>query len=230
MQNAEVLQKVFPKASDNSCNLITATRRSGKSTLMVNLLRNIYMGEFDFVYIWYPLDIDSKNHPYRQFKIPENRGMHIQTFDREQLVEIMEKQQAIVEAPGGHNIRCLLVMDDVISAEQFKSNKGDDPIAKLGSRGRHINITSFILSQKLTAVNSVYRENCDVTVYFNHTTDPTQFVRENSFHSENKVCKKLIKYCTRTRYGFLVVSGFYKTKIACYDSDQDEFMFINCAA
>lgn len=221
------LPSVFPSADKNSCNLFVGKRRSGKSTLMQNLLRYVYAGQFDFIYIFYPAEITAIDHPYSSFIIEPKNGGHFYEYSADTMNSIILKHSKI--AAVDKSIRWLIVLDDMVNEDNFKNTVGSDPLNKLAQRGRHINGTIYILSQSLTSVSKKFRENCDTITWFNHNNNSDLFYKENSFCSDKKEAQRLIKYSTSSTHGFMVISIFKKGGIFHYDSDKDSWEFIKCS-
>lgn len=141
-----------------------APRRSGKSYLIKEMLNGGLMEQFDHIYIFCPSI--SFNDDYDDFKHEEN--VHLITEPKESLImEIILKHEVLKNAckykTDEYCPSTLLVLDDLIDSGIFNFKGVVDRIAE---RGRHIEMSLIVSSQRLTAVSRSVRINSDYFIIF----------------------------------------------------------------
>ena len=134
--------------------LLVGRRKSGKSSLCIDLLTNpkMLLGKFDKVILISPTaDIDETwlnssidfNHPqitvYTEFK-------------QEHIAEIISEQRLSIDLNGSDNADdVLLILDDCLADSEFRQ-KGQNHLFKIANNGRHLKISIIILAQKITGI------------------------------------------------------------------------------
>lgn len=133
--------------------LICAKKYSGKSHLLKWLLYNfIKTKQFD-----YGIIISATAKVTGEWNIIPNKYI-FEKYDESLIETIYEKQAQETKFRSG--VRCFILMDDVLGTVQLKS----PTITKLSTTGRHLNITTFLITQWLTAVPSVVRSNAEYVI------------------------------------------------------------------
>ncbi len=184
-----------------------APRRSGKSYWNVQYLEN-YIDEFDFVYIMCPSA--EFNEDYDRFEKKKNvyfiyevssaaiNKIFTEQCDCMRLVKKLNKlrQEKILNNTRPKQYRCpntLVLLDDVVDSNVISFRSSVDKIAE---RGRHINLTCIISSQRMSAISRSIRINADYFMIFEpHSyTEIEKFLEEFvpiRYRSEfkNEICE-----------------------------------------
>ena len=130
--------------------LYIGRRNTGKSTLMVHLLRTLCRaGKFNWVRVYSPTAFTGV-----WASIVGEASVEA-VFDIEQLEEILESQ-ASIRSRGGDNPG-LIILDDCLGAVSFQN----DLWTRIASSGRHYGLTFWVSAQHLFKLPPVVRSNAD---------------------------------------------------------------------
>lgn len=177
---------------------------SGKSNLCVNLLtrKQFYKDYFDIVFFFSKtakaddlpeyLNLDSKR-IYTDFK-PE-------VFEH-----IFETQENIIESKGIHKSpKILVILDDCISDKKFLRSGF---LVKLFIQNRHLNISTWLMSQSFTRVPRVCRLQANALFIF-ASTDSEVEILSTEFAPPNvpkKRMRQLVDRATCDPFCFLFIN------------------------
>ena len=178
---------------------------SGKSNLMVNLLTrpHFYKGYFDLIFLFSPT-ANSDDLPI-YLDLPAKRIFS--TFDTKVLDHIILTQQALIEKDGiVKSPKILLIFDDIISDAKFMKSKS---FMKCFIQCRHLNISTFILSQSWTKVPRVCRLQANNIFMFPSSASEVKLLCEEfcPAHTTQQDFKKIIEEATRERHNFLHINN-----------------------
>jgi hypothetical protein len=134
---------------------VVGKRNSGKSTLLLKMLLNkkILKGKFDEVIIINPtIEYDEK---YKIIKFTDAYSKYS--------IELMEKLMNKFEKDIAENTnkKTLLILDDCITQQDFKSNTASTPLNTMFVNGRHWGLSIIVLSQKYNGLSSYARTQLD---------------------------------------------------------------------
>lgn len=188
---------------------IAAPRRSGKSYLIKHMLK-IIIDDFDFVKILCPsLDF---NDDYDEFKERKHVELlsHPDRFFIENLIQQHETCSAQVK--GRDDIECprtLVIFDDCVDSN-ILSFKGI--VDRIAERGRHINISAIISSQRLTAISRSVRLNSDYFIIFAPAAvaELEKFLEEFIFRCQRRELMDLLHNIFEVQYTFLICDATEK--------------------
>lgn len=150
---------------------IAAPRRSGKSYLIKTLMNNGLLDPYEHVIIMCPtLDY---NNDYLEFE-KNKKVTFLATVEHDDIDELFEKQSKCMkkvrhreryekDLPKIKCPRTLLLLDDCIDSGVLNFRGTVDKIAE---RGRHINLSLIISSQRISAVSRSIRLNSDYFIIF----------------------------------------------------------------
>ena len=217
------LRELFPKANDAFTMVLSGSRRVGKTSLIKKLLREVYTGGFDAVYIIYPAEMNEK-HPYKDIHI--TIGEHIPVFTTETLDNIIEKQTKILAFDP--KFRTLMILDDCLAEKGMKTRDNTDALNKIFIRGRHLNFSIIVATQVYRGLSQTVRTNTDTLIYMDNMADHSILLQEKRFMTDIKDCRCVIKAATSSKYGYLILSIFDKKRISYYNSDTDKFYRLSC--
>jgi len=150
---------------------IVASRGSGKSYLMYNLLSKWYKGCFDKVIIFNPsLGNDLTLSP-ESLSLPEDCFYdHIDTDVIKETIAEQVKEKKDYDS-GNYKkkylSRVLIVFTDCISDKAFTSNNNQNLLNMLAFKGRHLRISVILDSQSYTGgLSKRMRVNCPNWIFF----------------------------------------------------------------
>jgi len=180
------------------CSYIVGKRNRGKSHLLLKMLLNkkLLKDKFDEVILINPTY--RYDHKYHVIKFTEV----FEEFSIELLENLLVKFQENEEG------KILLILDDCISENDFKSNQSDHPLNRLAVNGRHWGVSLIILSQKYNAISSYVRAQLDYVILFetsNHYELKTLY--EEYGTGSFKEFEELLKYVYTKPHDFLVIDN-----------------------
>lgn len=165
---------MFP-FKDNFMMSITGPRGSGKSYLVTHLVETkAFNSRFDYIVFYSPsLDV---NNDYYTPKLKKNPRVHyVADVTQESINEAFErmyecKRESLLEERSGMNQddplvcpKMLVVMDDIIDSGVIHFGSVVD---KMAERGRHVNMSVIICSQRVSAISRSIRINSDYFIFF----------------------------------------------------------------
>jgi energy-coupling factor transporter ATP-binding protein EcfA2 len=135
---------------------IIGKRGSGKSYLLLQMLlhKRLLRDKFDEIILINPsYEYDDKYHNIEFDEVYTEYTMDL----------IEDLNDKFKEDP---NIKRLLILDDCISSNEFKSNNSYNPLNTLVSNGRHWGCSLIVLSQKYNAISKIIRSQYDYVIFF----------------------------------------------------------------
>ena len=142
--------------------------KSGKTVALISLILEQYRGVFERIYIFSPsVNIDDGWIPVKKY-IEEDLGVNTereQTYwdewDEAALRRIIQQQRKITEASKKLEMKklyqVLVVIDDFADTPQLHKPHG--ALDTLFIRGRHMQISTWVSSQKLRLISAAVRVN-----------------------------------------------------------------------
>ena len=188
--------------------------KSGKTVALISLILEQYRGVFERIYIFSPsVNMDDGWIPVKKY-IEEDLGVNTereQTYwdewDEAALRRIIQQQRKITEASKKLEMKklyqVLVVIDDF--AEQLHKPHG--ALDTLFIRGRHMQISTWVSSQKLRLISAAVRVNmqflCCWRLRNQHELDAV--IEELSALLPKEQLYRLYEQATREPYSFLFV-------------------------
>lgn len=211
-------------AKDHFLYLIVGRKRSGKSTLALNLLdtpqnKGGFKKKFDFIWLISPT---AERDPKMQELVKElnQEGQFYNTFNNEIQHEIMEKIQAINDQwkKKKQKPNHLVIYDDVLALLPSNRKKGQY-FNLFMTNQRHLRSSALILAQRLNELNTLIRSQTDIISYFRQDNP-----KEDKLFSEAYgIPLEILHEVVDEPHGFLTVS-FLHDKPKLYKKF-DEFEF-----
>ncbi len=153
------------KEAKNMAVIIVAPRRGGKTTIMKDLLSQVYSW-YSAVYVFSEtVELQPKMFNF----CPEENICN--SFDEEKMIKIYEQQKERVMKLKMLGVKIipyiLFIFDDCIGDQKIRSSK---TFIKLFTQSRHLNCGVIVLSQEVGGkygINKVCRANADIMIAFN---------------------------------------------------------------
>jgi hypothetical protein len=205
---------------------------SGKSTIIVNLLRPEFFGEYfkgENIYLISPsCRNDEKLSNLIKWKgIPDENI--IEDFDEELLTELYqhlkdEYEEAIEE--GETPEHKLIIIDDFGYSGKLRS-KLSGVISALYCNARHFLVSSIMSIQRITQALPVCRTNTTAFIMFSASNSEFEiFEKENNYSDKNKKeFLKIMRETTSEPHGFFIVSFLNKENKILYMNKDFEIIF-----
>lgn len=180
--------------------LISAPRRSGKTWILKDIMHMLGLYyKWDIVILY--SDTAKYNDDYDY--VPERFKM---VYDPEHLANVIEQQSNNMIAYKKNKSKnkerppkILILMDDCIS--DGSKLIYDKYVAMLYVMGRHLQISSILLSQHIGAVSNKVKKNSDVMLFFrNPDKEATDLLRKRYMHLFNEDKKEIEHIIDRKIY------------------------------
>jgi hypothetical protein len=194
--------------------IIAGPSGAGKGILVSKLLLDprYYRGCFERIYyISQSAKVDHNLKPLRRYcedVLGQKEECIYDEFDEEMLRGLLARQLKLTEylkehkAKKGYSIA--IIIDDFADVPAVVRG---GLLSSLFVRGRHANISTFVLSQKYRALESIIRINCTALFFFRSRNgkDLEAMIEENSALAHRKDIEALYRKATAKHYGFLYI-------------------------
>lgn len=185
--------------------LITGMTNSGKTHFVLDLLQNEYRNRFDYILIICPTFEYNKTYN-RKFILNDPNVIPIVIDNK--LNEVLE---ILIKKFKDTSEQTLIIIDDC--ANLYDAKLKATALTKLAFHGRHINISTWILTQKYNAIVKDFRENIMMLILF---YDKDRESREAAFKEndigltveEKREIVKTLKICKRSKVILRLVQPF----------------------
>ena len=136
--------------------LIVGPTNSGKTQYLVNQLQGSFRGKFDYIVLICPTFAHNKT----LFRFAE-RDPRLFVFICEQ-----HHVEAWLKLASGlfEGTNTLIILDDCAASKDVKGRTGQ--LVNLGFSARHLGISVWVLTQKITSITASFRENVAAIVLF----------------------------------------------------------------
>ena len=141
--------------------LIVGPTNSGKSKYVVDQIYGPFRGKFDYIVLICPTFAHNKTY----HRIGENDPRMFVIICKQHEVEIWLK--VVTWLFEGTNT--LIILDDCAASKNVKGRTGQ--LVELAFSARHIGISVWVLTQKITSITPSFRENVAAIVLF-YTPQP----------------------------------------------------------
>jgi len=187
-----------------------ASQRSGKSTVILNLLLKDEGYNKDFkgenIYVISNNKLDNKLKILKEQKdIPDENIMEYDEEMLESLYELLEEEfiEAVSDNKKPPNV--LIIFEDVAYSGNLK-NKQSGIISKLICNGRHVNISQIYVSQKLSLCSTILRTNANAAILFSTTKKELDCISEDfNYLKTKKAFFNMFYEATKKRNQFLAI-------------------------
>ena len=212
---------VLPKLSTRM--IVSGPSGVGKGVLTCQLLLNpkFYRGCFERIfYFSQSAKVDSNLKPLQQYckeELEQKEPCLYDSFDEEFLREHLEEQLQMTqhmkkraEKQGKRTaagFQTCIVIDDFADMPSVMRKAGGI-LATLFIRGRHANISVFVLTQKYKAISPEIRLNMNALCFFRQRSkfDLDAFLEENSAIVDRKTLEAMYRKATSQDHGFLYLN------------------------
>ena len=190
--------------STNSYNVVCGKMGQGKTSLLTNLVKNVFNKCFENIYVIMPSnsrasienDIFGKHIPAEQL---------YDTLTPEILMDIYEKLQE--NSDEGYN--SLLLIDDFQA--QLKEPEIVKALQKIITKMRHLRTTVFLLQQNFQALVKPLRQLVSNLIVFNLGKSALDFIFEEIVQMEKKKIQSLIDISFKDPHDWILIN-FHRSK------------------
>ena len=146
--------------------------------------------------------------------VPDEEKCFFDTWDEEVLEELMSQQRAVVkhqktEKASKHIYGICVVVDDFADSPQVMASRaGGSALNTLLVRGRHMMISTFVLSQRLRAMGSLLRVNSQALIVFRlrNRLELDAIIEELSAVYDKRILLEMYQLATADPYSFWYIN------------------------
>ena len=200
--------------------IVTGPIGSGKTQLVVDILTRLYSGAFERIYVFSPsVHLDSvwtvvKAYVRDTMGVPDDEEWFFDSWDEDKLSEILTTQRSVIkhqkqEKVGKRLFGIAVVVDDFADSPAVMASRSDgNALNTLLVRGRHMMISTFILTQKLRLAGSILRVNAQAMVVFRlrNRLELDAIVEELSAVYDKKILMEMYQLATAEPYSFWYIN------------------------
>ena len=137
--------------------LIVGMTACGKTHYLLKMLEENFKGHFDYVFFVCPTF--SENKTYQEWKFLKDPDVFAFPCDQDEVESYLETIVRFVKGT-----KSLIVLDDCASSQTVKNRSSE--LVKLAFHGRHIGLSTIVITQQLTSIAKPYRMNVSKVVFF----------------------------------------------------------------
>ena len=197
--------------------LLLGPSESGKATIMVSMILDLYRGCWARVIIMSPsIHLDSAWRPVKDYisnvlKVPSSEKVYYDEWDPEAIQRILEEQTEITKKckeRGKHCHGILIIADDLADDERIHTAGRGNILNQLFVRGRHGFASCWVSSQRLHSISTPVKVNTQWYII-----QPLRSAKEKESLFESlsavhpvKTLEKLYQAATSKDHSFLYVN------------------------
>ena len=137
--------------------LIVGMTACGKTHYLLQMIEEEFKGIFDYIFFICPTFLE--NRTYQNWRYLEDEKVIAIPCEQDDINDYLE---TIVNFSKGTN--SLIVLDDCASGHNIKNRTSE--IVKLAFHGRHLGLSTIVITQQLTSVAKPYRMDVSKVVFF----------------------------------------------------------------
>jgi len=191
--NKELLQFDLTDIPDNPSIVLAGRRRAGKGVLTKDLCYNFFRGKIKNCFLFSPTsEIAANGFDFVPFEFRYNE-VEVDTIER-----IMKRQEYLIRNNPKGNHRILLIIDDIIAANDNKQQKILD---KLFICARHYQISLIVCYQYIKKdFSPVQRDNVDIIFCF----------QQSNFDNKDALNKQYLSVSDNKKEGMDLINKYAK--------------------
>jgi hypothetical protein len=206
---SELLQFDLTDIPDNPSIVLAGRRRAGKGVLTKDLCYNFFRGKIKNVFLFSPTsEIAQNGFEFVPFEFRYNE-VEVDTIER-----IMKRQEYLIRNNPKGNHRILLIIDDIIAANDNKQQKILD---KLFICARHYQISLIVCYQYIKKdFSPVQRDNVDIIFCF----------QQSNFDNKEALNKQYLSINDNKKDGMDLINKYavgYQTLTILNTTNSDKF-------
>ena len=177
--------------------LIVGMTACGKTHHLLYMLEENFKGHFDYVFFVCPTFLENKT--YLEWKFLKDPDVFAIPCDHDDVESHLE---GVVKFAKGTN--SLIVLDDCASSQTVKNRTSK--LVKLAFHGRHVGLSTIVITQQLTSTAKPYRINVSKVVFFyTARKDDRRDIFENYLCVERNEEKKIMETLKNEKYARLEI-------------------------
>ena len=200
--------------------LIVGPTDSGKSRVVVDQIYCPFRGKFDYIVLICPTFAHNKTYD----RIGENDPrMHVILCDQHEVEMWLKIVRWVFEGAN-----TLIILDDCAASKDVKGRTGE--LVNLAFSARHMGISVWVLTQKMTGITASFRENVAAIVLFYTPSAKTTKAIFDDYAGELSAdeYKGLVSKLKERKFSYFVFSlrHPYEVKTSCFELKKMKAVYI----
>ena len=137
--------------------IIAGMTACGKTHYLVKMLEEEYKNHFDYIFIVCPTFEDNKT--YQNWEYLKDPDVFAIACDHDKVESVL-----LDIVKFAKNTNSLVILDDCAASKDVKNRTSE--LVKLAFSGRHIGLSTIVITQQLTSIAKPYRMNISKLVTF----------------------------------------------------------------
>lgn len=181
--------------------LIVGPTNSGKSMFVVKQLCGPFLAKFDYILLICPTFANNKT--YFRFAEKDPR-FFVFICEQHEVETILKIAKFLFEGTN-----TLLILDDCAASKDVKGRTGE--LVNLAFSARHLGLSVWVVTQKITSISSSFRENVAAIVFFYTPSAKTTKAIFEDYAGElsQNDYKEIIKNLKKKKFSHLVIYHRY---------------------
>jgi hypothetical protein len=192
-----------------------ARSQSGKTSLLIRLIKHKWAPLFNKIYIFCPTYSLDKKWSEIDIFVKSGKVNVYGTVKQKILGSIWQKSAD--RKIQDDNYKTLVVFDDCMGQKDFKTNSDEGIVNKLVCKGNHANISTVWSIQKLTMCSTIMRSQVEGIVVFFCQEKELKILHQEFGTGSLKWFRKLVESATSRPYASLFINrqGSGKPRYFC---------------
>ena len=177
--------------------IIVGMTACGKTHYLLKMLEEEYRNHFDYIFIVCPTLDDNKT--YQNWKYLSDPKVYELPCDHDEVEEILQKIKNFAK-----NTNSLIILDDCAASKDVKNRTS--ALVDLAFSGRHIGLSTIVITQQLTSIAKPYRLNISkLMTFYTARKDDMKDVFNNYMDVEKDEEKKILESLKSKQYARLEI-------------------------
>ena len=177
--------------------IIVGMTACGKTHYLLEMLKKEYKNHFDHIFIVCATLDDNKT--YQQWKYLADPDVYALPVSHDNVETTLCEITHFAK-----NTNSLVILDDCASSKDVKNRTSE--LVKLGFSGRHIGLSTIVVTQQLTSIAKPYRMNVSKLVtFYNACKDDMKYIFNNYLNIEKDEEKRIIDTLKNNDYARLEI-------------------------
>ena len=168
--------------------IIVGMTACGKTHYLLEMLKKEYKNHFDYIFIVCPTF--KYNKTYQNWKYLNDPDVFALNCRQDDVNNTLEDiiGLAEIEKEEGNEMNSLIILDDCAASKDIKNRTSE--LVNLGFSGRHIGISTIVITQQLTSISKPYREQLSKIVAFDTVDAEDEQVLFKKYMKKFKITKE----------------------------------------
>ena len=168
--------------------IIVGMTACGKTHYLLEMLEKEYKNHFDYIFIVCPTF--KYNKTYQNWKYLNDPDVFALNCRQDDVNNTLEDiiGLAEIEKEEGNEMNSLIILDDCAASKDIKNRTSE--LVNLGFSGRHIGISTIVITQQLTSISKPYREQLSKIVAFDTVDAEGEQVLFKKYMKKFKITKE----------------------------------------